>query len=202
MLYVCAQLPPTMCSLRRCPARAQGRGSFRFSPLFRNLIGGNVIRYLTAILAVLVIAIASVPGFAANGKKQESTYQGKTIRWWANRAVHNRREINHLKLVLRHDPSVQEAVELAHVAYPALSLSRAWCIIEHESHGNPSARNTQAIWNGEHATGLWQFIPSTLRATPYGEFSIYSAYAQSLAAGWMHEHGRGFGNGGWTWTCR
>jgi hypothetical protein len=39
--------------------------------------------------------------------------------------------------------------------------------------------------------------PSTWRSTPYGVFSVWSPYANALAAGWMHLNGRGG-----EWSCQ
>ena len=133
------------------------------------------------------------------------TIQGKPIAWWyrhtqqarkdanARKAtvLRQRREIKNLRLTLAHDPSVQEAVALSSLIYPNFSQARAWRIIKHESWMTRDplhARNPSST-----ATGLYQFLTSTYASTPFGRagFSIYSPYAQSLAAGWMHEHGRG-----------
>jgi hypothetical protein len=96
--------------------------------------------------------------------------------------------------------SIEESVLIATTAYPQMSEAAAWCIIRRESwngtqaallSGSPRfARNRTAVWNGEHATGLYQFLPSTFRSTPYGHLDIYSPYVQSMAAGWMFAHGR------------
>ncbi len=136
-----------------------------------------------------------------------TTYQGKTVQWWAKRTVQARKDANaraatikRLRATLAHDPSVQESIELATMVYPALTQHRAWCIIKHESWMTRDplhARNPTAI-GGSHATGLYQFLTSTFHSTPYGRFSIYSPYAQSLAAGWMHQNGRG---GEWAIRC-
>lgn len=126
----------------------------------------------------------------------ESTYQGKGVRWWARHAVQARKDANarratviRLRRSLEWDPTIQEAVKLATIAYPSFSEARAWRIIRHESWMTADplhARNPSSS-----ATGLYQFLVSTFNSTPYRGMSIYSPYAQSLAAGWMHEHGRG-----------
>jgi hypothetical protein len=38
--------------------------------------------------------------------------------------------------------------------------------------------------------GLFQFLKSTWRSTPYGDQDIFDPQAQALAAGWMWEQGR------------
>lgn len=164
------------------------------------------MKFLTAIFVVALLTVVMVFGGVAttatadSTQESVSTYQGKTAQWWAKRAVQNRKNANaraatikRLKKAIKRDYTVQECVKLATIAYPALNESRAWSIIGGESGGNPNARNTTPIYNGEHATGLWQFIPSTFNSTPYGKagMSIWSPCASSLAAGWMHENGRG-----------
>jgi hypothetical protein len=53
-----------------------------------------------------------------------------------------------------------------------------------ESGGNPYAHNASG------ASGLFQFIPSTWRSTPYGGCSIWDAKSQCYAAAWMFSQGR------------
>jgi hypothetical protein len=95
---------------------------------------------------------------------------------------------------LLHTPSVQEAISLAAAIYsvPRWQLeSVARC----ESGGRSSATNHE----GSGASGLFQFMPGTFRGTPPGQagLSIFSPYANALAAGWM------VARGGWrAWTCR
>jgi hypothetical protein len=48
----------------------------------------------------------------------------------------------------------------------------------------------------EHAAGLFQFLPSTWRSTPYRRHWILSARYSALAAGWMHHVRRGN-----EWAC-
>jgi hypothetical protein len=90
---------------------------------------------------------------------------------------------------LRHRPSTQEALTLACSTYGSCATlrRRAWC----ESRDDPSAQNASG------ASGLFQFLPSTWRSTPYAGASIFSPYASALAAGWMQAHGRGG-----EWSCR
>jgi hypothetical protein len=168
----------------------------------------RVVRAIAVVaLAALVFAVgielAPAEGPAVVAPAQQATYQGKTVKWWAKHTVQARKDANaravtikRLKRTIAYDPSIQEAVSLASIAYPALSQHRAWCIIKHESwmvRDPTHARNPRSS-----ATGLYQFLTSTFRSTPYSRFSIYSPYAQSLAAGWMHESGRG---GEWAIRC-
>lgn len=87
--------------------------------------------------------------------------------------------------------SVHHIIEVGAAAYgqsyPTL-LRKANC----ESHLWPYARNRSS-----GASGLFQFLPSTWRSTPFGRFSIWSPWAQALAASWMHSHLRGG-----EWACR
>jgi Transglycosylase SLT domain len=100
-----------------------------------------------------------------------------------------RRRAFALRQTLLRRPSVAEAINLAGATYgqtPAL-WRKAFC----ESRFDPGARNQSG------AAGLFQFLPSTWHSTPYRGFSVYSAEASALAAGWMHAHGRAG-----EWSCR
>lgn len=168
------------------------------------------MKFLTAIFVVVAIfSLVLVTGGTATRATAESTqsarttYQGKTIIWWANRAVRARKDVNALtirvhmlKKDLHYNPSIEECIKLATIAYPKFTEKRAWQIIYHESwmKKDPAhAVNPTAVWDGEHASGLYQMLPSTFNSTPYGKagMSIWSPCATSLAAGWMHETGRG-----------
>jgi hypothetical protein len=101
---------------------------------------------------------------------------------------------NHIRKMRRaivHRPSSLEALRLASIAY-GQRYSDLLRVADCETGGtfSPGARNRQAVWNGEHATGLLQFLPSTFRSTPYREEDIFSPYANALAAGWMWDNGR------------
>ncbi len=58
-----------------------------------------------------------------------------------------------------------------------------------ESKGDARAQNDEPV-AGEHATGLFQFLPSTWAGTPYAGQSIYDGHAQVMAAAWMWSQGR------------
>ena len=146
-------------------------------------------------LAVVVFTFMVATATADTNKIVSPTYQGKTIHWWANHAVQNRKEVNvqaltihRLKKVMAHNTTIAECVKLATIAYPAFTEARAWHIIGVESKGNPNAKNKHST-----ASGLYQFLTSTFNSTPYGKagMSIWSPCASSLAAGWMHQNGRG-----------
>ncbi len=84
--------------------------------------------------------------------------------------------------------TVGEAINLAAATYGYGDT--LWRKARCESKLDPRAQNPS------DASGLFQFLPSTFASTPYGGFSIWSAYANALAAGWMHAHGRGG-----EWVC-
>jgi hypothetical protein len=112
--------------------------------------------------------------------------KGKTM---ARYSVRLERSRNQLRRALLARPSVSEAINLAGATYgyTATLWSKARC----ESHLWPGAHNASG------ASGLFQFLPGTFASTPYARFSIWSPYANAMAAGWMHAHGRGG-----EWVCR
>lgn len=148
-------------------------------------------------LAAMVIAVVFVftATIATADTKQSQTYQGKSIKWWAKHTVQARKDANvragtikRLKKTMAHNTTIAECVKLATIAYPAFTEGRAWKIIGVESGGNPRAKNRHST-----ASGLFQFLTSTFASTPYGQagMSIWSPCASAMAAGWMHQHGRG-----------
>lgn len=148
---------------------------------------------VVAVLLALTLVVRLTTGDAASPQRVE----GKPVQWWAARAKQARRDANaravtieRMRRTLRHSPSVTESIALAHVVYPMFSEGRAWEIIRHESGGNLHAYNPTSV-NGCHAQGLYQFLDCTWASTPFRGFSIYSPYAQSMAAAWMHANGRG-----------
>jgi hypothetical protein len=149
-------------------------------------------KILLALVVVAALAFASM-STADEVTTLSATYQGKSAQWWAKRAVQARKDANargqtvmRLKKTMNHSPTIQECIRLATIAYPAFTERRAWQIINHESNGNPFAKNPSST-----ASGLYQFLTSTFASTPYGRMSIWSPCASSLAAGWMHQVGRG-----------
>lgn len=101
-----------------------------------------------------------------------------------------RRQLAGERRVLRHDPTVREAIDLAAATYG--NGSTLWRKAGCETGGTYNPR----AYNSSTASGLFQFLPSTWASTPYAGFSIWSPYASALAAGWMHAHGRGG-----EWSC-
>jgi hypothetical protein len=100
--------------------------------------------------------------------------------------------VRRLKHTLRLNPIVSEAINLAATVY-RVSSSMLWRRALCESHGWRYARNRSS-----NASGLFQFLPSTFASTPFSGFSIWSAYANALAAGWM----MGPAGRGGEWACR
>lgn len=52
----------------------------------------------------------------------------------------------------------------------------------------PTGCNLQPVADGEHACGLFEFLPSTWAATRYAHHSYFSAKWSSLAYGWARTH--------------
>lgn len=98
-----------------------------------------------------------------------------------------------LERVLRHDDSVQEAINLAAFAYgvdPGRMTRIAFC----ESRFSPVAVNGTS-----GASGLFQFLPSTWNSNRYGAagFSVWSPLASALGAAY---HMSRYGDR--AWECR
>jgi hypothetical protein len=83
-----------------------------------------------------------------------------------------------------------DAILAAFAGHPGLpwALRVAAC----ESSFNPYAVNAHS-----GASGLFQFMPSTWRTTPFGYASIWDPTAQAQAARWMYDRGRVS-----EWVCR
>jgi len=115
--------------------------------------------------------------------------QGHDVRWWAHRAAYWHKRTISARRTLAHRSSVTEAIELACTVYG--NCETLWRRARCESHLYRYAQNASG------ASGLFQFLPSTWRSTPFARFSIFSPYANALAAGWMNTHGRSS-----EWSCR
>jgi hypothetical protein len=118
---------------------------------------------------------------------------------WAARARRARRTIAELRAELRAQrravldrPDVVEAINLAAATYG--HGAELWRKARCETGGtfDAGARNLSS-----GARGLFQFLASTWASTPYGRFDVSSPYANALAAGWMHAHGRAG-----EWVCQ
>jgi hypothetical protein len=108
---------------------------------------------------------------------------------WAARARMWHRAFLRQRRELVAQPTVREAIDLSCATFGYCSA--LWQKAQCESSLSPLSRNLSG------ASGLFQFLPSTWATTPYRSFSIWSPYANALAAGWMHEHGRGG-----EWVCQ
>jgi len=170
---------------------------------------------LAAFLAVAVLAVAAVNAASErfirtivgdDGHRRVIDGDGQLIRfdgagaeaWW-NRYRAERLRTHRLRLQLRRErrilltnPDVVEAINLAAATYghSAELWSKARC----ETGGTFSPRSLNS---SSGASGLFQFLYSTWSSTPYARFSVWSPYANALAAGWMHANGRGG-----EWSCR
>jgi len=122
---------------------------------------------------------------------QASVYRGHTAAEWAARFRHRTRQLQAAWHELRHKPTVVEAINLTCAVYGYCAT--LWRKADCETGG------TFSPWahNASGASGLFQFLPSTWRSTPFGRFSVWSPYANALAAGWMHARGRGG-----EWACQ
>lgn len=98
------------------------------------------------------------------------------------------RIVDRQRAVLRHRPSVQEALDLAAVTF-GVSRDELGRIAFCESRFQPEATNGQYI-------GLMQFGPLWY-STPYAALPRTSPYAAALAAAWVRRE-----QGSWrAWSC-
>lgn len=113
------------------------------------------------------------------------SFQGRNVHWWAKRTWYWKRRSIALKKTLLKRQDVSEAINLACVTY-AVSCGLMWQLARCESQLYAGAKNRSST-----ASGLFQMLyPSTWRTTPYWPFSVWSPYANSMAAGHMLSHGR------------
>ena len=115
--------------------------------------------------------------------------QGKDARQWHRVAERYLSRSRSLQVALKRDPEVSTAIGLACIVYG--HCGELWRKARCESNLYRYAHNPSG------ASGLFQFMPSTFRGTPFGRYSIYDPYANALAAGWMHSRGRGG-----AWVCQ
>lgn len=148
------------------------------------------------------LASAGSPPVRKQVSSADGTYQHKSAYWWARRAIQNGknsrargRTIRHLQsaLTVRPRDHSLRAIAFASTAYGvSYSTLRRKAYCETGGTFDPYAKNPRST-----ASGLFQFLTSTWASTPYAGFSIWDPYANALAAGWMHAHGRGG-----EWACR
>jgi hypothetical protein len=133
-----------------------------------------------------------IPSIPPGPDRLEVAALQRRVRVEHRRYLAAHRRVRVLTRVLQHRSSTREAIELACVTYGSCSTlwRRAGC----ETGGTYSPR---ALNQASGAAGLFQFLPSTWQTTPFAQFSVWSPYANALAAGWMEARGRGS-----EWVCR
>jgi hypothetical protein len=156
--------------------------------------------FVATVVAVLVVASARGDDghHRTMGFGQVAFDFAGPERWAARYRLEHRkvrllqRQLHQQRQLMLHRPQVAEAINLAATVYG--NAATLWRKARCETGGTFSPR----AYNGSSgASGLFQFLPSTWRSTPYGVFSVWSPYANALAAGWMHAAGRGG-----EWVCR
>jgi hypothetical protein len=164
-------------------------------------------RLLFAPLAAIIAALCFYLAIAGIGRADDPplpkvvevdrTVDGMNVDEWRARSrelgrlAHGRLlRLRALQRTSHYRGTVSEAINLTCAVYG--SCSTLWRRASCESHLYRYAQNA-----GSHASGLFQFLPSTWRSTPFARFSVFSPYANALAAGWMIRAGRGG-----EWVCR
>ena len=154
-----------------------------------------------ALLTCLVTLAIALPALAeVRPDRTRPTWAEQKLSELRHQRDWLRAENRALRRMLKHRPSVQEALRLAAITYGQNlgTLRRvAWC----ESRYNPRAKNRRST-----ASGLFQFLydrrgrqhGSTWHTTPFAGESVWSPYANALAAGWM----MGPAERGGEWACR
>lgn len=159
--------------------------------------------FLAAITIMLVPAATKTAGASSPTQRDwQSAY-----RYWHGAAVRQRHRADDLQRRLTrrvlevralqgrlkqaaqrraHQPDSLEAIRLASIAY-GVDYGQMEAIASCETGGSFSrySKNPRST-----ASGLFQFLTGTFAGTPYGRESIWSPYANALAAGWMMAHGR------------
>lgn len=145
-------------------------------------------------------------------------YKGKGPEFWHNRAAARYRQVKELRTrlgvttralirtrrVTLMRPDALTAIRLASIAYDVdfdMLYRRASCESTGSSPASPPSNSTlytDAKNPKSTAAGLFQFLDSTWASTPYAGFSVYSGYANALAAAWM----MGPADRGGEWVCR
>jgi hypothetical protein len=165
-----------------------------------------VLLLALGLLAAVIVAVARANLDTRPGETQirvlgygQIKFNGAGPERWAQRWRREHRRYLAVRQVLRRQryallrrPLVVEAINLscATFGYCVTLWRKARC----ETAGTFSATSYN---RSSGASGLFQFLPGTWRQTPYAPFSVWSPYANALAAGWMHAHGRGN-----EWACR
>jgi hypothetical protein len=149
---------------------------------------------MTVVLVLVLPARGETPPISHTIPASEpaAMFQGHSALWWAHRTTYWKREAIDRGRILRARGTVREAINLACTIYG--NCSTLWRKARCETGGS---FNPYSLNRSSYASGLFQFLGSTWRSTPFGGFSVWSPYANALAAGWMHTHGRSG-----EWVCR
>jgi soluble lytic murein transglycosylase-like protein len=86
---------------------------------------------------------------------------------------------------------VQDLIRQAFAAQGQAAVDWGLRVAACESGYNPNAHNASG------ASGVFQFMPTTWRGTPYGSQNIFDASANVNAAAWYYQK-----NGGGAWSCK
>lgn len=130
-------------------------------------------------------AVSTVTVTRTHTVRKLQSYQGRNVHWWAQRTNYWKRRSIALKRSLLKQPKVSEAINLACLTY-AVSCGLMWQLARCESQLYAGAKNRTST-----ASGLFQMLyPSTWGTTPYWSLSVWSPYANSMAAAHMLAHGR------------
>jgi hypothetical protein len=120
----------------------------------------------------------------------QTRFDGLGPEAWAQRARYWQRAFLRERRELLSSRTVTEAIDLACATY-------GWCsTLWRKARCETGGTFSPTAYNPSGASGLFQFLPSTWATTPYRSLSIWSPYANALAAGWMHANGRGG-----EWAC-
>jgi len=89
---------------------------------------------------------------------------------------------------------VQHALNLASTTY-GVPLAQMVSVARCETGGTFDPRSLN---RSSGAAGLFQFLPSTWRRTPYSGFNVFDPYANALAAAYLVRRDHGWSE----WQCR
>lgn len=170
--------------------------------------GSRIVALL--LLAGLVAVIALTVDVGAGQPAQAQTFKGKSAYHWyvkykrAERrrqwikGVHRNMEkrMRQERRALLHRPSSIEAIRVAAKTYGA-SFQEMYNVAGCETGWtfDPKTKNRSSS-----ASGLFQFLyPSTWNRTPYASESVWSPYANALAAAWLWKHD---GKSWREWVCK
>jgi hypothetical protein len=126
--------------------------------------------------------VVSVPAEAAHDLELAALRRRLRVEHRRYLAAHRR--VRQLTRTLAHHSSTREAIDLACAVYG--SCQTLWSLARCETGGTFDAH----AYNRSGASGLFQFMPGTFNSTPFSSLSIWSPYANALAAGWMLTQGR------------